>query len=819
MADLIGQRLGQYEILGVLGEGGMATVYRAMRRAPRSEVAVKVIKTRAFNPDVLGEFVRRFEREAETIASLSHPHILKLFDYGQEEDTVYLVMEFLRGGSLAGLIRKGTLTPEQCSAILDQVATALDYAHLRGIVHRDLKPQNVLLDEQGNAILTDFGIAKIASVHTELTHKGSSLGTPEYMAPEQWRGDPMDGRTDNYALGIIAFEMLTGQTPFTANTPAAIMYLHMQEPPPRIAEYRKDIPPALENVIAQALEKEPEKRYSTATEFARAFKQALITPAESPKRSINQVPLVLGAGLAALVLLIVAVLAFSNRQAAPTPTTMQAAMDSSPTATLLPTDSPGAPMPKQILQSPTPSPTSTATPTFTPTASFTATMNAQGTGRAAAISSATRQSQMTGTVLAKTAAFETLQADVLGKLTIAALTFTRTPTPTPTRTHTYTNTPSFTATFTNTPTATATHTATPSYTATASYTPSSTPTTTSTPTPTVPAGPAVMDVLVAALTPVPTVTSSGGKAWVRLLHAAPNVQAAKLLVNGSQVGQTITFGLTFDNGEFIVIPAGSTAITIADKNDQPLINGEKTLNFTLNPNSITTFILFGFNGDTGVRKLQLIPLYHNTALKQLGDKASVQFLNALVYDVTKSDSDKERFPMDFWSADLFGDRNPTEKIQEKLHYGEITPPLNIDPAFQSYTVTLPGETKNYISQPLRLQLERQRAYTMVLIGYTSNDFQPRRVVQLVAISLKVNSDGSPYVATPTPVPTTTRIPPTAVPAGSGGNNGGGGGSQPTNPPQATGPIKTSTPAKTSTPIKTTVPIKTPTPCKNNTGCP
>jgi serine/threonine protein kinase len=198
MADLIGQQLGQYEITALLGEGGMAVVYRARQTTVKRDVAIKVIKHGLVDK---GDFVRRFEREAQTVASLSHPFILKVFDYGQQGDSVYLVMELLTGGSLAGLIRRGPLSLDMTSRMFDQVASALDYAHRRGIIHRDLKPQNVLLDDEGNAHLTDFGIAKILSETTALTQSGMAMGTPSYMPPEQWQGRALDARADVYALG------------------------------------------------------------------------------------------------------------------------------------------------------------------------------------------------------------------------------------------------------------------------------------------------------------------------------------------------------------------------------------------------------------------------------------------------------------------------------------------------------------------------------------------------------------------------------------------------------------------------------------------
>jgi serine/threonine protein kinase len=183
MADLVGQRIGNYEIISILGKGGMAIVYRARQINVQREVAIKVIKPDLAETD---ELIRRFEREANTVASLTHPHILKLFDSGQHEGMLYLVMELLTGGTLGDLIQDNPLPPERVQHLLDQMADALDYAHGKGLIHRDLKPQNILLDNQGNAHLTDFGIAKMLSAGTVLTQSGVAMGTPAYMPPEQW---------------------------------------------------------------------------------------------------------------------------------------------------------------------------------------------------------------------------------------------------------------------------------------------------------------------------------------------------------------------------------------------------------------------------------------------------------------------------------------------------------------------------------------------------------------------------------------------------------------------------------------------------------
>jgi serine/threonine protein kinase len=273
VANLIGQQLGQYEITALLGKGGMATVYRARQVSINRDVAIKVIR-----PDLAetSEFLNRFRREAQLVAQLSHPFILKVFDYGEHDDNFYLIMELLPGGSLADVLLRETLPLPSVNRVLEQVSSALDYAHQKGIIHRDLKPQNVLLDGQGNALLTDFGVAKILSDSNAMTRTGLAMGTPAYMAPEQWQAMPLDARTDVYALGIMTYEMLCGTLPFKADTPYSMMHMHINEMPQPIRTLRADLPAGLERVIRTAISKDAKQRYASAGEFATAFKSAAV---------------------------------------------------------------------------------------------------------------------------------------------------------------------------------------------------------------------------------------------------------------------------------------------------------------------------------------------------------------------------------------------------------------------------------------------------------------------------------------------------------------------------------------------------------------
>jgi serine/threonine-protein kinase len=221
-------------------------------------------------------FVKRFEHEAKAIAALEHPHILPVYDFGRDQELSYMVMRYIQGGTLSGLMGQ-KLPYRQIVKYVGDVARALNYAHQQGVVHRDIKPSNVLIDKHGEVMLTDFGIAKImeGASSTQLTATGNLIGTPAYMSPEQAQSTKVDGRSDIYSLGVVLYELLTGQPPYQAETPFAVALKHITEPlaPPR--QLRPDLPDAFERVVLKAMAKEPAQRYGTAGEMADALDLAL----------------------------------------------------------------------------------------------------------------------------------------------------------------------------------------------------------------------------------------------------------------------------------------------------------------------------------------------------------------------------------------------------------------------------------------------------------------------------------------------------------------------------------------------------------------
>lgn len=254
------EKIGQYTIIKELGRGGMATVYLAKDPRFDREVALKVLP-REFLHDP--QFRVRFEREARTIAALEHAAIVPVYDVGEDEGQPYYVMRYMTGGSLSDRLKKGSFSIEQAAKVMQRLASALDEAHAKGIVHRDLKPANILFDKGGEPYISDFGIAKLTQSQTNVT--GSAIvGTPSYISPEQGQGMPVDGRADIYALGTILFEMLSGRTPYEADTPMGLVVKHITEPVPHILDFNPNLPVAIDSVIKKAMAKDREERFQTA---------------------------------------------------------------------------------------------------------------------------------------------------------------------------------------------------------------------------------------------------------------------------------------------------------------------------------------------------------------------------------------------------------------------------------------------------------------------------------------------------------------------------------------------------------------------------
>ena len=281
MADLIGHSLGRYHLTEQLGEGGMATVYKAYDTRLESDVAVKVIRTENLTLGTMERSLKRFEREAKALARLTHPFILKVIDYGEYENKPYLVMEYLPGGTLKQRLGK-PMEWQEALRILLPIAQALDYAHRQNMIHRDVKPSNILFTADGAPMLTDFGIAKILDLEetADLTGTGMGIGTPEYMAPEQWTGKTST-LSDQYALGVVLYEMLTGRKPYTADTPAAILLKQATEPLPRPSQYARELPDKVEKILLKALAKNPVDRYASMGDFASAL-ESLLTGTVAP---------------------------------------------------------------------------------------------------------------------------------------------------------------------------------------------------------------------------------------------------------------------------------------------------------------------------------------------------------------------------------------------------------------------------------------------------------------------------------------------------------------------------------------------------------
>lgn len=299
MSALIGQSLGRYQIIEQLGEGGMATVYKAYDSSLERFVAIKVIRIDQFPPSLLDEVLKRFEREAKALAKLSHPNIVHVHDYGKYEGAPYLVMEYLPNGTLLQM-SGNPISEQQALRILLPIAQALAYAHEQNIIHRDIKPGNILLTEKGLPMLSDFGIAKLMENNEAgaLTGTGMRIGTPEYMAPEQWIGQS-GPQSDIYSLGVVLYELVTGRKPYTADTPVGVMLKQVKEPLPPPSQFAPNLSKGLENVILKALERQPEDRYKSMNEFATELEaltggQTLLAGTNKETVQVAKMPVAIG---------------------------------------------------------------------------------------------------------------------------------------------------------------------------------------------------------------------------------------------------------------------------------------------------------------------------------------------------------------------------------------------------------------------------------------------------------------------------------------------------------------------------------------------
>lgn len=284
MEDLVGRKIKGYELRERIGAGGFGAVYRGYQSTVGREVAIKIILPGYTNhPD----FIRRFEAEAQLIARLEHLHIAPLYDYWRDPEGAFLVMRYLRGGNLSDVLKRGPLDLESAALLLDQISSALSLAHSNDIVHRDIKPENILMDEDGNAYLADFGIAKDVRLQAaSTTLKDAIMGSPDYIAPEQARSEQVTPRTDVYSLGIVLYEMLTGEHPFPNLTPVEQLFKHLNEPVPAITSFDMDVAKAINDVVQKATAKNPEHRFSDVRAFAAAFREAAGLSVSQAVRSV-----------------------------------------------------------------------------------------------------------------------------------------------------------------------------------------------------------------------------------------------------------------------------------------------------------------------------------------------------------------------------------------------------------------------------------------------------------------------------------------------------------------------------------------------------
>ncbi len=293
MESLAGQIFGQYELRELAGVGGMGAVYRAFQASLDRDVAVKILApSLGSEPD----YLERFTREAKTAAALEHPNIVPIYDYGTQDNHNFVVMRFLSGGTLAQRLHRQRdgdeplMSLEEIGGLLKGLADALDYAHGQGVIHRDIKPSNIMFDNRGNVSLVDFGIAKLMQNAAALTGTGVSMGTPLYMSPEQWRAEAPSPSTDQYAMGVVVYILVTGQPPFEAPTPYGLMHRHLNDTPTPPQVLRPGVPAAVSQVLLRAMAKTAAERFPTVTAFAQAFDAALERPESGSTELFSALP-------------------------------------------------------------------------------------------------------------------------------------------------------------------------------------------------------------------------------------------------------------------------------------------------------------------------------------------------------------------------------------------------------------------------------------------------------------------------------------------------------------------------------------------------
>lgn len=293
--ELAGRQIDEYALVNIIGQGGMSAVYRAYQEELDRHVTIKILSDELAQDPA---YKTRFQNEARMAAQLEHAHIVPVYDFGVQDELTYVAMRLLSGTLTDKLYASTMMSLNDVLVMLEQVARALDYAHSRGIVHRDVKPSNIMFDDTGTAYLVDFGIAKaVQQADTGLTAEHMVLGTPSYMPPELWRGETPSGASDQYALAVVTYQILTGRLPFSADTPSSLMYKHLNDAPPMATDVNPNLSSATATVLARAMSKGVANRYPLVSNFVNALTQALTAPAESasnaPAESANSMPTML----------------------------------------------------------------------------------------------------------------------------------------------------------------------------------------------------------------------------------------------------------------------------------------------------------------------------------------------------------------------------------------------------------------------------------------------------------------------------------------------------------------------------------------------